>query len=164
MCKITNYFIRINRWLSGLTPLSFICIMGFFLYLSLVFYFPILYFLPHAEDVEGADLTGFSNMKIFFMLLILCPLIETFLFQFLIIKIAHDILGIKYYISIVISALAFGLIHNYGISYQIHAFVIGLLLAYSFVIYENKNTSSYMMVVVLHAIRNLAGFFSAISS
>ncbi len=155
---IFKYLLKIHKWLSGLNPLSFISVMGLSSYLILIIYFPLLQLLQNDENAGGANFTEFTNSQAFLFLIVLCPIIETFIFQCLVIKIAHDLFRIKYSISIVISALIFGIIHDYSVAYQLHGFIMGLLLAYSFAIYEKKKYSSFLITAIIHAIRNSATF------
>ena len=124
------------------------------IYVNSIIYFPLLQLLQNGKNIGGADFTGFTNSQAFLFLIVLCPIIETFIFQCLVIKISHDLFRIKYSISIIISALIFGLIHDYSVAYQLHGFIMGLLLAYSFAIYEKKKYSSFLITTIIHAIRN----------
>lgn len=85
---------------------------------------------------------------------------ETLIFQYAIIKILRKINILKNcdLIIILISSVIFGLAHSYSLSYIIYATIIGVFLAYSFVIYEKKEVSSFWTVCAIHSLRNFTAF------
>lgn len=84
------------------------------------------------------------------------PIIETLIFQYGIIEILSDkkIFKEKKIIVAIISALLFGSTHSYSFLYVIYAFLIGLVLAYSYITYKKKSFSAFWVVVIIHCIRN----------
>ena len=94
--------------------------------------------------------------------LLFAPLLETLLFQKLIINICIE--GSlknknKYYIAIFISSLCFGLAHiMYGILYSLSGFLTGLFLAYSYIVYNNKNDKPFLTTTLIHSALNMIAF------
>ena len=94
--------------------------------------------------------------------LLLAPFLETLLFQTLILAIC--IKGFskkkhKYYIAIFISSLCFGLAHiAYGILYSLSGFLTGLFLAYSYIVYNNKNDKPFLTTTLIHSALNMIAF------
>ena len=88
---------------------------------------------------------------------IVAPPLETLLAQWAPIRGLRRIpfLNSRDGILILISALVFGLLHTYSALAVIRAFVIGLVLAYAFVIYEYKEGSPFWVVTAIHALRNM---------
>ena len=102
---------------------------------------------------------GFTNLREeFIYAIILAPILETLIFQMAIIKffsLSEKIKNNKL-LLIIISAFFFGLGHGiYSILYMICAFIAGILLAYSFVVYEDKEKSGYWVTVIIHSLMNL---------
>ena len=91
------------------------------------------------------------------LLWIVAPPLETFLAQWLPIRGLRRIplLRSRDGLLIVVSALVFGVMHHYSALAVIRAFVIGLLFAYAFVIYEHKEESPFWVVTAIHALRNM---------
>lgn len=87
---------------------------------------------------------------------VLAPLFETFIYQFAIIKLLQKIkfFKTKSLLLIIISALLFTLDHRYSLFYMLNVFPIGLLLAYSFIVYDKKNNHPFWIVFSIHSLRN----------
>ena len=88
-------------------------------------------------------------------IVILAPLIETLIFQKWIYRGLSLIGWLKRHktLIILVSALIFGLIHFYSLSYVFYNFFIGALLMFAYIIRINKKP--YWTVVVLHGFMNL---------
>lgn len=85
---------------------------------------------------------------------IIAPLLETLVFQHGIIKLLRKRAKNNDLAVIFISALIFGLAHCYNVLYVIHTTLIGVLLAYSYIIYEDKKMNPFWVVVIIHSLRN----------
>jgi hypothetical protein len=142
----------INMWLNGLKPLSFIFFMSLSSYVLTAVALPVLLLIGENHEISYSQQ---SILEALFLLIIIAPIIETIIFQYWVIKISRKLFKLNDSISILISAIVFGLIHSDSISHQVIAFTSGLILAYSFVIYEKKEFSASLMVIILHAIRNI---------
>lgn len=112
-------------------------------------------FAPSSFDVFDEK---FSLGEIFFLSVFLAPLIETFLFQYLIIEV------LLYYkinksLVIVISGLLFVLFHNYNWVYVFFAIFPGLLYASYYIFLKmRKKTFPFHTIVGLHSLYNLTLF------
>ncbi len=113
-------------------------------------------------NILDADLNSpsfFSLTQEIFLTVIVAPLLETFIFQFLfyyIIKIFYKFLGHYFnFIYIIISATLFGLSHKYSIYYQIGTFFFGLIFSYSFIFFKTKFNSPFISVCIVHSLYNL---------
>ena len=102
---------------------------------------------------------------IFFNKVILGPLIETFIFQFLLLEVWMNVFKnhkYKYLISILGSGLAFGLAHytnTHNPIYTIWTTISGWLLASIYLFSKiRKDVSPFLMVFFPHALINLISF------
>ena len=88
---------------------------------------------------------------------IISPVAETLLFQVLPINI---MLKIKFFCNkmpliIFISAFIFGFMHG-DLRTIIYAFIVGIFLAYTYIIYKLKNSKPILFVALLHSLINLS--------
>lgn len=97
--------------------------------------------------------------EIFILSVIIGPLIETFLFQYLIIELLYYFKKVKPNIIIIISALVFCSIHNYNFIYILVTFIAGLIYA-SYYIYlkEVKKKYPFIYIWMLHTLYNFTVF------
>jgi len=159
MDKVIKLFKSIHCYLIGLSWIKFILVMTFFTYI-IILPAVILFLLFNNMEIGGpANLITFSYLE-FFKLVFIIPILETFIFQKSIIRLLTKLKKIrnKKIIIILISALFFGIQHFYSLIYVFITFIIGILLAYSFIIYENKNKSAFWTVTFIHSLRNLVNF------
>lgn len=144
--------------LRGLSPLNFILIMGMAIYIPTIILLPLYYYFPNEYIIEIPSEKNYVLDVLLFV--VFAPFIETIVFQMSIIKLFRKLFKFNNVILIVISSIIFGMVHSPLVT-QFMAFLTGLLLAYSFVVYEQKHFSAVMMVTILHIIRNLPiAFFS----
>jgi len=86
---------------------------------------------------------------------IISPIIETLVFQTLIFKLLEGH-KIKIWLKIIISAFCFSLLHLiYSVFYFFNAFIIGVILAYSFTLYKDKKDNPTQTVIIIHSLINL---------
>lgn len=145
-----------NEYFSSLTNRKFVLVaFG----ISLVFYFvlSVLYNLCGTDFVsDWLDELGKSSA--FLLAVIVSPILETIIFQFLILEFFR--LGrINPSVAISISGLAFGSVHYFN-SYCFFEFaaatLTGLLWAYFYMIAkERKGVSAFLLIVSIHAFENL---------
>jgi membrane protease YdiL (CAAX protease family) len=98
----------------------------------------------------------------FVMVVFIAPIIETIIFQYLIINqvyISYNGKNNKI-IAIIISSITFGLIHLYNLNYFIFGTIIGVLLASSFYYFKEKtnNFNAIFYVFLIHSLSNLYVF------
>lgn len=152
--QIDNFLIKCNTRLS-------VIIFVFAIYIFSIIYnitlklFSINYALDNFRFYD-------SPIELIFFAIILAPLLETFLFQFLIFKILLN-KNIGHYFIIILSAFIFSLVHyprNNNIFEAVNIFFVGLMLAYAFYIYSIKQASAFWHVVLIHALLNAISIFA----
>lgn len=146
---------KIDAKLRGLSPLSFLFVMGIAIYLPTILLLPLYYYFPDAWEpniVNNESLGKFIFAS--FIFLVVAPFFETLIFQFGVIKLGRKILNCSNTALILTSGAIFGLAHSPFVT-QIMAFISGLLLAYLFIVYERREFSAVLMVSLIHCIRNL---------
>ncbi len=93
------------------------------------------------------------------LVVIWAPAFETILYQALIIHIIKAFVSkIRYsfFISILISSLAFGLSHPYSLPYILAATIYGIILATAYYISLYRKQSAFLIVFLLHALINIS--------
>lgn len=156
--------VTVNRYFSSLTNRKFVVIsFG----ISIVFFLVSsgLYSLCRGDTIN--DLLEEGKPITFLLLVIVAPLLETIIFQFLILEFFR-MLRVNPYLAISISGLAFGLVHYFN-SYCFFEFtaaiLTGLLWAYLYVTAkERKGVSAFLLIVSIHAFENLLAFILTIIS
>jgi len=101
---------------------------------------------------------------IFFLItVIFVPFMETLIFQGLIIELIR--LKVKktarFGLSIILSALLFGLSHPYNLYYIIITFLSGLFLALSYYLCLYRKQSSILTVMIIHGVLNFAALIDS---
>jgi len=87
----------------------------------------------------------------------IAPFLETFIYQSLV----FGVLGKVSFFSenqvliILLSAILFGLGHDYSKLYIIYGMLTGLVLAYGYSLFQWRKEGPYLMISALHAFRNL---------
>ncbi|MCD4770544.1 MAG: CPBP family intramembrane metalloprotease [Bacteroidales bacterium] len=142
------------RFLIRINPILFIL---FFLAVSYLINLITIFFPPSAAEVDlGFELnTLFEEVMVF---IIIAPIVETLVFQSLIISgICMLIKRPRYnfYVSILLSAFAFSLIHSYNCYYMILTFLSGIILAFAYYIARYRKDRATLLVIIIHAIWNL---------
>lgn len=147
----------IHNYLLSCNKLLFIFLM-FMLSAVLTVLFSPLFDLLDASATQAHESPHNLDSRIyeFLKFVIVAPLFETFIFQFLIIE-TLSYLRIRKITIIFISAFIFSITHYYSIGYIAHAFILGLVLSYSYVIYENR-LHSFLIVYMIHLLRNTMAF------
>ena len=85
---------------------------------------------------------------------LIAPLAETALFQWMPIRLLRRKLRLPWPIVVLTSAALFGATHTYSLGYVIFAFLVGLVLAYAFAVRSEPERSPFLLVAIVHAIRN----------
>jgi len=150
-----TFDVAMNKYFLSLTNRKFVLVtFG----ISLFFFFVSsgLYSLCGTDLVR--DLLEEGKNRGFLLLVIVAPVLETIIFQFLILEFFR--LGrINPSIAISISGLAFGSVHYFN-SYCFFEFaattLTGVLWAYFYMITkERKGVSAFLLIVSIHAFENL---------
>lgn len=102
------------------------------------------------ENTEGPDLTSWITI------IIIAPIFETFLNQYLPFKLMQNLSWTKnkYGLYILVSAMVFGLMHTYSLQYMIFAFSVGLILGYTYFFYSKAPQKAFWSTTLIHALRN----------
>jgi uncharacterized protein len=129
----------------------------------LVFLFPSVLLGTITTFLPEPDMIGFvSTDSIGIDLLITviaAPIMETLIFQALIIEIVCKIIKRprkNIWIAVMVSSLAFGLNHTYSLSYFIITFFAGIILALAYYLGRYRKESPIVLVFIIHAIYNLS--------
>ncbi|UJP66762.1 CPBP family glutamic-type intramembrane protease [Mongoliitalea daihaiensis] len=109
-------------------------------------------------------LQDMSTTEIFWVAVFLGPLLETFLFQYLIIELVfwfESIIKkqIPLLIPILLSAIPFGLTHDYNTYYLVTATISGVIFAFFYIMAKQVNgLNPFWSVFSVHAAMNLVSF------
>ncbi len=151
-----NKLYALHLWLKKLKTIqllliSFLVIFSFNICVEIIF-------SPNL-NIDSANLK--DPTLLFIEAVVIAPFIETVIFQFLPIELSNYLQRVmlkKIYpiIGVLISAILFGFVHNYNISYQINTFFMGLFLGYLYHIRKDKEIfGSFSFIWLLHSINNL---------
>jgi uncharacterized protein len=150
-----DIFSKTHNYIKGLSLMKFIPLALISTYLILIPLIPLYSWYQNNIGNMGGFTTDNTVIDMF-AAIIIAPMLETLFFQLGIIRLGEDSFKIKNkYILVFISALLFGLSHWYSILYILHGFIIGLILAYSFILYDDSKYSAFWIVTTIHALRNL---------
>lgn len=153
------------RLISGISYPKHIMILNLLaILLSILFMLlsPIFDFENYAED--NIVVNFLPETALFFVGVVVAPLFETYIFQFMLIELIMLALygtnKIKIYgTALFISALFFALIHNYNLYYFIVSFTIGLILAFCYlhsrVFYHKSVWIAFFATAFIHSFYNL---------
>lgn len=131
----------------------------FFLIISYVIS-TVTYLFPQTADEQTEFVLDTIFEKIFFGIF-LVPLLETLLFQALIISIVCKVIKrnkFNFYPAIFISAIAFAVNHSYNYYYMIYTFLAGIILALAYYLARYRKESAVLLVFIIHAAYNLSGY------
>lgn len=146
---------KINNFFDKLNVTSFILIMTIITYALNIL---LAYIILKTTNVRLRDSYGVVKISLLGLLssIIISPWIETVLFQRLIFYIFSTTKNLnRPVIKVLVSALFFGLFHSvYNLYYAISAFVAGIIFAYSYLLYEKKNSSPIKVTALIHAGNN----------
>ncbi|MBP2027237.1 membrane protease YdiL (CAAX protease family) [Acetoanaerobium pronyense] len=139
---------KIPKW-------KFIVIMGLVGFLLNILLSNISYYILDidvaADYYEAQDILLFTVLSA----VVISPFIETLIFQALVLN-SLKTHRIRLVFKILVSAFSFGILHLiYNVMYGISAFIIGIILAYSFVVFERKNQNPIIVVTLIHSLINL---------
>ena len=124
---------------------------------SLLTSFLVTLYDPKALDIPFLE--GLSLAEIFTLTVIIAPLIETFIFQYLIIEFLFRFKKIGVNIIILVSALAFGCSHYYNLIYVLAMCVVGFIFASYYLYLKIKEIRfPFLYIFSLHALWNFLVF------
>lgn len=99
-----------------------------------------------------------SKFEEFFLVVFLAPLIETLIFQHVVISYLSKKFPKSIVLSILFSSLLFGLSHFYSQVYIFKTFLSGLLFGTLYLVVSVKNSSPIIAVTTAHSIYNFITF------
>ena len=159
MNQVLNIFDRLKKRASPI-PLFFTIFILKSIFYVITSFFAELYDpeITNTNIFEGLNL---SSVEIFILTVIVGPLIETIIFQYLIIEFLLRFKKIKTNIIILVSALAFGCWHYYNLIYVLVTCVGGFIYASYYLYLKTKETESplpLLYIFSLHALWNFLSF------
>ena len=145
---------RFNNYFYNLSTFRFILIMTCLIYfISITMSF--IYTEFWGVNNIGTRPTYSNLLDALFWAGILAPLFETLLFQCFPINILKFFTK-NNYIIVIFSSLCFGLLHlQYSLFYLVSSFFTGIVLAYSYLLYDIKNKNPFWVVGLVHALNNI---------
>ena len=118
------------------------------------------YFEPGFSDVSVDMFKGMSLTRAFMILVLIAPFIETIICQFAIIELLKK-LKLSNQLTVLITAVIFGLLHDYNGFYIVMTVVAGFIFAYYYVaLREQGRWYAIFYVFLLHGLANLIAFYS----
>ncbi|MEJ8555258.1 CPBP family intramembrane glutamic endopeptidase [Tepidibacter sp. Z1-5] len=157
--RIKNRILKVHNYLCNTDVVTFILSIILIQYLSVILLSPLIMLFP---DNNGAAPFDPEESKRLMLILgvVIAPLIETLLYQKIVIDICDKIkfFNNKKFIGILISGAIFGSRHTYSPQYMVHMFVVGSVWAYAYTVYKEKKKHPYWVVCCIHAINNFIAF------
>lgn len=151
-----------SKW-TKLSPIAFVfttTILNFILMIPIGII--LNFYGVRLDEIGGADHEKYSIWAFFSLVVIVAPIIETFIGQVFPIKLIQKILpGHRSYLAVFTSAIFFALLHyGYSIWYSLLTFPLAILLAKTYIIFQKRQESSYWVTTGVHALRNFIGFIA----
>lgn len=110
------------------------------------------------HGAESSDIVLSTSLVV-----LVVPLIETFVFQFAIIRLLLLIKNTwKEIIAMVISATLFAFSHSYSTYYIAIGFIVGMIFAYFYIIGFNRFKCGFLVVFAMHSTMNAVVYFNLI--
>lgn len=154
---MTRFFHAASQRLARLHPLLFIYVTWLMTYVVLL---PLI-LLDHVVVSDALHQSGgptnlprFNMGERLWVGAVITPIVETALFQWLPIRIVHTWLKLPVWVAVIASAALFGFGHTYSVGYVVYTFMIGLVLAYGFTLKDYRKGQAYLLICIVHAIRN----------
>jgi hypothetical protein len=110
--------------------------------------------------LENRIFEAFSEKEMFFIVVVLAPIIETLIFQLCLFQFLIKTRINNQSIIIILMSITFSLFHWYHWLYVLAVFVGGLFLNYFYIyVLKNKNElTAVLLTILLHSTYNLFGF------
>ncbi|WP_160164137.1 CPBP family glutamic-type intramembrane protease [Nafulsella turpanensis] len=119
---------------------------------------PIVFSLFSETEIKTEGLEGLTPELTFIIVAVLGPIVETFLFQFLVIEIIKIFFKNSQFLPLAISAGLFAYAHSYSDVYIVFALIPGFILALSYILFKAKGNNAFFFVFVIHALVNTFSF------
>lgn len=113
------------------------------------------------DQLMGENDNG-PELDLWFLVIILVPILETYLFQHFPFKLMQKWKRTKhkYGLYIALSAIAFSLSHCYSLQYIIMVIPGGVLLGYIYVFYSKNLRKAFWTTTIIHALKNSVAIFA----
>jgi hypothetical protein len=154
---------KINEKLTNSNRIIFVAIITTILYILLIGFNFGFDFIREKDIIWFDSPSGGKNIYIlFFTVVILSPIIETYIYQSLPYRYLNRIVFLKErkYLILIISALFFGLSHFYSLFYVIYGFFMGLGFMYSYMVRIRTDNRTFYLIAMCHSLVNLGVFIS----
>jgi len=117
----------------------------------------------HVGNNENPAVESIKNKGIyfyFFSTVILAPILETLIFQFLPFSIANSKFKHKkrLYVYLILASTFFGLAHLYNLSYLFFGLITGFVLAFFFYVGTLRKENAVLLMFIIHSFYNLLLF------
>ncbi len=156
--KIVNFILgQFDTWIRDQGVPVFIFIM---IFMSFIVVVPVSVVASFGTNSIGYSRPVFSgnSLSTIFIVCMVAPLLETFMYQWLPLRLLGRMRNISTWQCVVLSAMIFGAAHWYSLYYIFYAFMTGLVFAYAFIICDATGSNSYIHVSIIHSLRNLVTF------
>lgn len=145
---------KINHFLQNINQYILVCIFAIF-NLLISFLLSVISKVINGNSFS-ADTHKFGNLyEEFILVVLISPLIETIIFQLIIIELLYN--KFRKDLICIISAFIFGCSHLYNFLYFVFAFIMGFAFAYLYILGKKKD-SGIKYVFLSHLIYNLIAF------
>ena len=149
---------KINRYFRKLNTVWFVLLFFLFSRILPLIFGGILDLLDIPED-DFIERDYFNIFRVF-SVVVIAPLLETLIFQSLAYRFISRINFFRKHKVwiIIVSALIFGIVHSYSISYMVFGFIVGCVFMYAYILRIGKKP--YWTVVAIHLLLNLSAILS----
>lgn len=152
--KISGIYLqKIKFWLLELPTVKLIALALVSTYAAALPVILYLLFVAPGQSLNGPHLGKHDVLKVIVMGCIAAPLIETAVMQWGCLRLLKK-LRCRTGVAIGISALLFGLSHNYSSAYILFGVLVGAVLATVFVIEDARNGRPFLATWAVHLLRN----------
>lgn len=156
---LRGFYMKLGN-IASRNPLSFILVMTLLSFTVFFASLPILFFLDSIYPAEDT-FAKYGKMKLFIFVVFIAPIVETFVFQFIPIKVLQR--KVKSNVAIVIvSSLLFALAHLSSYTYAFSNLLGGTVLASTFIIAARKKFPAYLCTASVHTLNNLIVFIATL--
>lgn len=153
--KFYKFFLKKNYILS----LGILFLLMYLLPLIIVY--PLNFYVLKGSDFVSVDTLDKYDL---IRLCLISPIIETFVFQFLIFQFFNFVEFRNVFLKIIIASVIFGMFHYYNWIYILYAFCLGIVLNFTYAYTIKKFRNLYIPFIVVasfHIIKNTIAFFSS---
>lgn len=137
-------------------PLNLVLVMTFSSVMLTLSILPILATINSVWPGEIAN-EGYSKFSLFILAVVIAPIVETFLFQFVVIEILRKWISSSIIIVLLSSGL-FAISHLSSYAYGLSNFFTGAILAYTYLLAIKRKFSPFLCTTAVHSLRNVIVF------